>query len=110
MENNMNQNEQTQNQQAASEQPFVQINNNIHMQFQNESDRDWLTTLLLLIFVGSFGVHRFYVGKIGTGLLYILVLFCSFGFGTLIWWIIDLISIATGNFTDAQGRVIKRKM
>lgn len=107
MENNMNQNEQTQ---TTQEQPFVQINNNINMQMQNDSDRDWLTTLLLLIFVGSFGVHRFYVGKIGTGVLYIVTLFCTAGLGTLIWWIIDLISIATGNFTDAQGRVIKRKV
>ena len=51
--------------------------------------------LLLCIFLGYFGIHRFYVGKIGTGILYLLT-GGFFGIG----WIIDIIVIAMGNFRD----------
>ena len=58
-------------------------------------------SFVLCIFIGFWGVHRFYVGKIGTG---ILMLFTFGGFG--IWWLIDLIIIATGSFHDKEGRII----
>ena len=65
--------------------------------------KSWLTTLLLSIFLGGLGIHRFYVGKIGTGIAMLLT-----GGGCGIWYIIDLIMIAMGNFTDAQGRPLAR--
>lgn len=54
--------------------------------------------LILSIVLGYFGIHRFYVGKIGSGILYLFTmgLFC---FG----WIYDIIKIASGTFKDGNG-------
>ena len=62
------------------------------------SEKNFLVTLLLAILIGELGIHRFYAGKIGTGLL---MLFTLGGCG--IWWIIDIIIVATGNFKDSKG-------
>jgi TM2 domain-containing membrane protein YozV len=63
------------------------------------SDKKKMVALLLCIFLGSIGVHRFYVGKIGTGIVWLLTA-GVFGIG----WIIDIVMIATGSFKDKQGR------
>jgi len=65
------------------------------------SDKSRLVTLLLLIFLGGFGAHRFYAGKMGTALLFIV----TFG-GLGIWWLIDIVMVCTGSFTDSEGRPI----
>ncbi len=61
-----------------------------------------LVTLLLSIFLGVFGIHRFYVGKTGTGILYLLT-GGLLGIGV----IYDIIMIVMGKFTDAKGKVVK---
>ena len=59
------------------------------------SQKNKTTALLLCIFLGGLGAHRFYVGKAGTGILYL----CTGGL-LGIGWIIDIIRIATGSFRD----------
>ena len=68
---------------------------------KEQSEKSWGTCFLLFLFLGCFGAHRFYVGKIGTAILYIF----TFG-GVGIWALVDLISIVFGNFTDKEGKFI----
>ena len=75
----------------------------------DESERLLLPAFLLLFFLGLFGVHRFYVGKTGSGIT-MLVLTCT-GVGvlvTLIWWVVDLVVMLFGNFTDADEKRLRR--
>jgi len=65
------------------------------------SDKRILPALLLCFFVGFLGAHRFYVGKVGTGILQLL----TFG-GLGLWALIDFIMIVAGVFTDSAGRKI----
>ncbi len=67
-----------------------------------QSPKSWLATLLLSIFLGELGIDRFYLGKIGTGILKLITLG---GFG--IWWIIDIILTIAGAATDKQGLPVK---
>ncbi len=62
------------------------------------SPRSRLVALLLCILLGYFGVHRFYVGKIATGVIWLLT-GGLFGIG----YLVDIIMIALGNFTDIEG-------
>jgi len=57
-----------------------------------------IVAAILCFFLGVFGVHRFYVGKIGTGILQLVTVG---GFG--IWAFVDFIMILVGAFTDKQG-------
>ena len=66
--------------------------------------KSYMTTLLLCLFAGTIGVHRFYVGKTGSGIAQLLTLG-----GCGIWTMIDLIMIITGKFTDAQGRPLLKQ-
>jgi TM2 domain-containing membrane protein YozV/predicted RNA-binding Zn-ribbon protein involved in translation (DUF1610 family) len=62
------------------------------------TDKRILPAFLLCFFLGIFGAHRFYVGKVGTGIAQI---FTIGGLG--IWTLVDLILILTGSFTDKNG-------
>jgi len=62
------------------------------------SEKSRLVTLLMCFYFGIFGGHRFYVGKTGTGIIWLLTL-GVFGIGL----IVDLIMIITGSFRDKQN-------
>ena len=61
-------------------------------------------TLLLTMFLGGLGVHRFYTGYILIGIAQIVLMLLS-GLG-VIWVLIDLISLLTNNFKDANGQML----
>ena len=65
------------------------------------SSKSRLVAFLLAFFLGPLGVHRFYAGKIGTGILWILTL-GWFGIGAFV----DMIVILCGNFRDADSNKI----
>lgn len=65
------------------------------------SEKRILPALLLCFFLGIFGAHRFYVGKIGTAILQIITIG-----GLGIWALIDLIMIIVGAFSDKDGNKI----
>ena len=67
----------------------------------NASDRKRLVAVLLCVFLGVFGAHRFYAGRIGTGILWLFTL-GILGLGMLY----DLILIIAGEFRDDLGRKI----
>jgi TM2 domain-containing protein len=67
------------------------------------SDKSRGVALALATVLGPFGGHRFYVGKTGTGTLMALTLG-----GLGLWWIYDLILVASGSFRDIEGRLVRR--
>lgn len=56
--------------------------------------------ILITFFLGGLGVHRFMTGKTGTGILWLISGGC-FGIG----WIVDIVKVCTGKFTDKNGNV-----
>lgn len=70
----------------------------IYVSREQRSDRSRLVALLLCLFLGVFGAHRFYLGKFGTGLLYLLTegLFA-------VGWLVDLCVLIFGTPRDKKG-------
>lgn len=69
-----------------------------------DAPKEWLVALLLSIFLGFFGIDRFYLGYTGLGIAKLLITIFTCGIAGWIWWLVDIILIAIGNVTDAKGR------
>ena len=67
------------------------------------SEKEWLVALLLSLVLGYFGVDRFYLGHVGLGILKLITLG-----GLGIWYVVDLILIATGGLRDSNGLPLRR--
>ena len=65
------------------------------------SEKNKTVTLILCIILGQLGAHRFYVGKIGTGFLWLFTL-GLFGVG----WLVDFLLIITDKFKDRHGYIV----
>jgi TM2 domain-containing membrane protein YozV len=72
------------------------------MNDQQISEKGFVPAVLLCFFLGVLGIHRFYVGKIGTGILQLLTLG-----GLGIWTLVDFVVLVTGSFKDKKGLPIK---
>jgi len=90
-------------QQQYGQQPFVQNQYGGPPMANYGQQKDWLTTLLLAIFLGGLGVHRFYTGHTVYGVIQLLT-----GGGCGIWWLIDILLIATNSYTDSKGVPLRR--
>ena len=66
------------------------------------SSKSRLATTLLAFFLGEFGAHRFYLGKIGTAVAMLLTLG-----GLGIWALVDFIFAVAGIMKDKEGKIIK---
>ena len=66
------------------------------------SDKEYIIALLFSIFLGYLGIDRFYMGQVGLGIGKLLT-----GGGCGVWWLIDIILIATRSSNDSAGRPLK---
>ena len=89
----------------ATPEQAICLNCGVKLKVVSGNDDRWLITLLLAIFVGWFGIHRFYTGHTKIGIIQLF----TFG-GFYVWTILDIIKIITGKFEDSEGNLIQRNV
>ena len=70
--------------------------------------KSFTTAVLLSVFLGWLGVDRFYLGFTLLGVLKLAATLLSFGTLAWIWWIVDIILIATGKLNESNGTLLRR--
>lgn len=76
----------------------------------NGEQKSKLVAVLLALFLGGIGVHDFYLGYTKYGVIKIILAVCTFGIGSSIWAIIDLVRLLTDSLNvDANGVELKRE-
>lgn len=85
----------------------IQTNNKFNM--IKASNKSRTAALLFALFLGSAGAHRFYVGKIGTGVTQLILTLTLVGaIVSGIWALIDTIMILAGGFKDKDGLTVEK--
>ncbi|MGN0826652.1 MAG: zinc-ribbon domain and TM2 domain-containing protein [Kiritimatiellia bacterium] len=75
----------------------------------NQVDKnEWLIATLLCLFLGAFGLHRFYTGNSGTAVVMLILCFVTCGLVSGVWAVIDLILLLTGHYVAGDGHTVKR--
>jgi hypothetical protein len=84
------------------------FNSSNYSQQPQPGQKDFTTAIILSVLLGALGVDRFYLGYTGLGIVKLAVALLSFGTIAWIWWIVDIILIATGKLTDSRGIPLRR--
>jgi TM2 domain-containing membrane protein YozV len=89
----------------VSGQPVHQIQQPVAAAAYSEKSR--VAAGILGIILGAIGVHRFYLGSIGIGILQIVVTIITLGIGSLWGFIEGIVILAGAKFKDGSGRLLK---
>ena len=70
----------------------------VSQNLQQTQGKSWIAALLLNLFLGYLGIHRFYTGSVGIGVVQLMT-------GGLcgLWWFIDFVMIITNSYRDGKG-------